>query len=638
MPPVCSEKRCTQNIGRRRRVSSVATRPTLRIGENVDDGDDDVDESDENISPDADKSDIRFTLERRQDSDDDNNNNDNSDRRGKDSSSGDNNQGRRNGRAGNDRGDGPPVFHNNDNEGGRFGDNKNGGGNGGDFRGTDNGGGGGGGGGGGDNNKGDSGNKGSDDDNNNNNDGKDGNNNDNNNGNGKGRGGGKDSGNDHSSSDSSSNDNSSTPPPPPPPATTSDTSTVETSTTEITTTSVVTSTTSVVSTTSIPVPETTVSSSITSLLIPLPAVENPAPIPTLTQAVPTSPVADNSPNTPQAPTSIFLPGVADSSTPAPTPTNSGNNRGNADNRHGGNGNNNNNNNNNKDRGGRLSATSERVLVATGSIGVFIVLCFIVWIIYRAIKKSKQSGRNNSNSSWLARLIPWRGQPQMSNAPALNGFYEPKEPLPAYDAGNNNSMEAFGFYDQRKLYPLEAENVVAYPSAAALQNGMAMRQTADGQPLPAIDPRNQYPRLIDQMVDSNDADSTLRSRMPDPYYNQSEFARQPSDAYNPAQRQVYRASEISSLSSGFGDGDIIMPPPNIVIAKTPIPRATLNADAVNSNNNGNNNTAFRPFSWMSRAGTEQQRDTVYTTTSDRRSRFRSVNSWVDQQKRRLRRPS
>lgn len=259
-----------------------------------------------------------------------------------------------------------------------------------------------------------------------------------------------------------------------------------------------------------------------------------------------------------------------------------------------------------------------------------MLCFIVWVIYRTIKKSKQSGRADNSNSWLARLVPWRGTPNTSNLQPLNGFYEPNEPLPAYDAGNNNSMEAFGYYDQRKPYPLEPERVVAYPPAVALQNGMVIRQTADGQILPPTNSLNLYPQPNSQMANGDDTDSTLRSRMPDPYYNQSEFAHQPSDAYNPAQRQVYRASEISSLSSGFGDGDIIMPPPNVMVPKTPTTARAMP--------NANTGGAFRPFSWMSRTGTEQQRDTVYTTTSDRRTRFRSVNSWVDQQKRRVKRTS
>lgn len=118
-------------------------------------------------------------------------------------------------------------------------------------------------------------------------------------------------------------------------------------------------------------------------------------------------------------------------------------------------------------------------------------------------------------------------------------------------------------------------------------------------------------------------STDRSRLPG-YFNQSEFARAASAAYDPASRAVYRASALSSISSGFGDGDIIVPP-----------LATFQQDSDS-----------RPFSYaksagglsrrgsvanQSEAGGFGQRDTMYTATSeDMPVRYRSVNSWVDQQ--------
>jgi len=115
-------------------------------------------------------------------------------------------------------------------------------------------------------------------------------------------------------------------------------------------------------------------------------------------------------------------------------------------------------------------------------------------------------------------------------------------------------------------------------------------------------------------------ATLRSRMADPFFNQSELARQPSDAYDPGQRQVNRASELSSLSSGFGDGDIIIPQP---------PPPTQAGLKQTSNFVGR-------FSWMSKKS-GSNRDTIYTETSeDSPARFRSVSSWVNQQTGRLKR--
>lgn len=127
----------------------------------------------------------------------------------------------------------------------------------------------------------------------------------------------------------------------------------------------------------------------------------------------------------------------------------------------------------------------------------------------------------------------------------------------------------------------------------------------------------------------DPNLTIRSRMPDAFYNQSELARQPSDAYDPARRQVNRASELSSLSSGFGDGDIIIPETYI---QPPQPAS----HALRQSNN-----YVGRFSWMSRKSTAfgngTNRDTVYTQSSeDSPPRFRTVNSWVNQQTGRVRR--
>ncbi|KAI0486843.1 hypothetical protein F4859DRAFT_315955 [Xylaria cf. heliscus] len=637
MPPPCSQPRCSRHIGRRSRVSREVPRPRLLTGDSLNDVDEKAEESEENISPDAEKSEVRFTLARRRDRDGNGNGNNGRDNRdddrpGRNRGGGDKNQDRRNGREDdsdgrgsrfNGGGGGPPVREE-DNGG------KNGPGDGGDKKGSGDGNGK------GDNNGGgrDGNGKGGDDKNG---DGKgykgDGNNGGNGGGDNNGRGGGKDNGNrggggggDRNSSDPSPSDTSSSPPPPPPSSssllsstTTAESTTTEASTTEASTTTSaaesttieVITTTSVVTSTPTPAPESTTSSILQTNTIPLLT-----PVPALAETQPTLTISSVAPDgaleTNLSSTSASATDVADSSTPVPTQTNASqandSSKGNGHHR-----------NKSNDKGG-LSPTSERILIAAGSIGAFIVFCFIGWIIYRTLKKSKQSDHQNNSNSWLSKLTPWQGRSAESNAQGQGGFYEPKEPLPAYDFGNNNnSMEAFGYYDQGKFYPLAPEGMTYQPTAT-LQNGRVVWQTQEVQqpqqpPLqPQASLQKQYLLANDQMIDTGDVNSTLRSRMPDPYYNQSEFARQPSDAYNPAQRQVYRASEISSLSSGFGDGDIIMPPPNIV-PKPPEPQVTNNTETNN-----------RPFSWMSRT----------TTTSERPPRFRSVNSWVDQQKERIRR--
>ena len=125
-------------------------------------------------------------------------------------------------------------------------------------------------------------------------------------------------------------------------------------------------------------------------------------------------------------------------------------------------------------------------------------------------------------------------------------------------------------------------------------------------------------------------TTDRSRMQDPFFNQSELARQPSDAYDPNRRQVYRASELSSLSSGFGDEDIIVPPP-AAARQTGTPGVSRLSYQQTPSVSRKNSVAN-----VSEAG-NSNRDTVYTTTSeDMPPRFRTVSSWVNQQTGRVRR--
>lgn len=80
----------------------------------------------------------------------------------------------------------------------------------------------------------------------------------------------------------------------------------------------------------------------------------------------------------------------------------------------------------------------------------------------------------------------------------------------------------------------------------------------------------------------------------------------------------RVSDISSLSSGFGDGDIIAPPPAAVVIGS---AASANASKRSSRS----------------SRSSRKRDTVYTEASeDSPARFRTINSWVRQQSGRIRR--
>ncbi|KAK8058867.1 hypothetical protein PG994_009315 [Apiospora phragmitis] len=247
----------------------------------------------------------------------------------------------------------------------------------------------------------------------------------------------------------------------------------------------------------------------------------------------------------------------------------------------------------------LDETGEHVLVAAGSIGAFILVCFVSWIIYRTLKKPADSGPE----FWRK----FRGRKSPDN-----------------ERGDMNSMANAGYYgDEKTMLPISGS--LARSNTVHSQQTMMQRPMAPGSVV--MIPAEEYATLTkNQALALSEYNSTLRSRMPDAYFNQSELARQPSDAYDPTQRQAYRASDLSSLSSGFGDGDIIpesalKPPP----PPPPPPPATLQPPP----------PAASRFSWMSRRAGD--RETVYTATSeDRPARYRSVNSWVNQQIGRIKR--
>jgi hypothetical protein len=99
----------------------------------------------------------------------------------------------------------------------------------------------------------------------------------------------------------------------------------------------------------------------------------------------------------------------------------------------------------------------------------------------------------------------------------------------------------------------------------------------------------------------------------------------SELYDPGgQREVNHLSYLSSLSSGFGDAQIIIPESGLI--------------KPNSQGARQSSHQSRKFSWVSSVPgirREGDRDTVYTRSSvDSAPRFRSVTSWVAQQTGRL----
>lgn len=282
--------------------------------------------------------------------------------------------------------------------------------------------------------------------------------------------------------------------------------------------------------------------------------------------------------------------------------------------------------------GELDETAEHLLIAAGAIGAFILFCFISWIVYRTMKKSR--GDRDYDGDGLLDKIIGRRRRRDSRWDNRSVYSTKDMPPPSYtsEKGGRNSMENAGYYGQEKKGFQPASGGLVRSNTVNSQRSQINTTTLAPGSVVMI-PAEQYLAMSqNQGTLGSDVGMTMRSMMPDSYYNQSELSRQPSNAYDPTQRQVYRASELSSISSGFGDMDIIVSPisddepPQINKLSKPEPAA---APLRQSNN------FVGRFSWMARKAGE--RETVYTVTSeDRPARYRSVSSWVNQQTGRVKR--
>lgn len=234
-------------------------------------------------------------------------------------------------------------------------------------------------------------------------------------------------------------------------------------------------------------------------------------------------------------------------------------------------------------------------------------------------------------------LPRQGSMQISGMPQL-----PQQawPLNATDASHS------------ELGPMQASNMPQPPSNSGNVYTTASRPSITvitNMPAYSHQPQESFSSTnaahFGAILMGNSAASPLQPGVsPASYYNQTLRTQQFPGPYNPIYRQPSHAiSEVSSLSSGFGDGEFLIADTLI----TPPP-----ATAVPGSVNNSPQQYTTRFSWMSppHAGSgpvrqnssssnnsRGRRETVYTETSeDQPARFRSVTSWVDQQKGRIKR--
>ncbi|GJC81006.1 hypothetical protein ColLi_03844 [Colletotrichum liriopes] len=318
---------------------------------------------------------------------------------------------------------------------------------------------------------------------------------------------------------------------------------------------------------------------------------------------------------------------------------------------------------------RMNPETEHALIAVGSIGSFIFASFLVWIVWRTMKRAARRRREResgypgdrpgigskipffkgSMGGWenlegrRSESTPYEKGPR-GTLRLDTGFYGPNGKPTNYGPGSAyaanytmspvdnrgspvhtsptntlpvrmNTMNGGTYNSQQGVFNSQTGTYTSQVGTYSSQTGTYVSHAPSGS----------LTHIIGQYGNGTDPSMTLRSGVgAGAYFNQSELARQPSDAYDPARRQVNRASELSSISSGFGDGDIIVPGmPGMVLQPPPPVSQSLRASQI----------GVGRFSWANKTN----RETVYTETSeDLPPRFRTVDSWVNQQTGRVKR--
>ncbi|ESZ98345.1 hypothetical protein SBOR_1223 [Sclerotinia borealis F-4128] len=254
---------------------------------------------------------------------------------------------------------------------------------------------------------------------------------------------------------------------------------------------------------------------------------------------------------------------------------------------------------NDDDDGDLSPLAEKLLIGAGSIGIFVIFGAIIYLIIR-MKKLNRLARGEISEE-EARWYGWRrNRDDPGRSPSYASGKVSRNGYPIEEKFAEREMA--GFYNSDNKVALERPGSAAVnlrELRTDLQRQNSTRSSQSGSGL-SPSPGQSY-GLLGNADNYYSQSGTLRSQ-------QSGLSGQSSNAYNPSQREVNHISYLSSISSGFGDSLVMLddsaPPQN------PVSR----------------------FSWTTASqGAPQNRDTIYTTTSEETSpRFRTVNSWVAQQ--------
>ncbi|EEU39512.1 uncharacterized protein NECHADRAFT_70309 [Fusarium vanettenii 77-13-4] len=303
-------------------------------------------------------------------------------------------------------------------------------------------------------------------------------------------------------------------------------------------------------------------------------------------------------------------------------------------------------------GDGVHSNVHKVLLGVGIVGGFLLLLaigFIIWKLYK--KRSDQKKRSPIDD--MAFEKPSRFENLVSKVPFIGprfgyqGWYTIDAPSQEHFA---KSQQPQGNLEKAQLSQENLEKAQPVSSPRPASSRIDSQLLAPMKPLgayrlgstrtstinldfEAISPTStmfvESTAVQVQVIARHDPKESIAS------VSGRQHKRVPSTTpyiYDVGGRRQTGTSYLSSISSGFGDGDIVVTPTNNTIQTIPSQPAPATLPS--------RLTTWRSTSTLGRRDTETssgRRDTVSTEASfDIRPRFHSVNSWVKQQNGHLRR--
>ncbi|KAM3458646.1 hypothetical protein MY3296_000404 [Beauveria thailandica] len=237
-----------------------------------------------------------------------------------------------------------------------------------------------------------------------------------------------------------------------------------------------------------------------------------------------------------------------------------------------------------------------------------------------------------------------------------GDFFTEKSLSAAHAASSAGFDAAGG-ENRKLEPVAIQTSFATRTSSAAASPLNSTAGVGGtfSPSPFADPADDddTPASPTAMPPARSASQARHlaggagsSRGPEPSLSSS-TAPEYSSLTLPSAPGARRISDLSSLSSGFGDGDIFVPSKQARKSTTSskLQKVMSNSDNNNNSNSNSNSSSSNRHSTATTVTTttttttrgDTRRDTVFTEASeDSPPRFRTVSSWVRQQSGRVKR--